>query len=90
MPLLTPAEEVLVVDGGLSPQSFIKKNPLPLPPSLEEEDDDESPPSSSAKKRALRSVRVDFGDILDGDDRRMSKADATPMPLMPTMDLASC
>ena len=85
MPFLVLTEEVVGLPAAPD-ASLMKKKLLPSP--LE----DESFSSSSTKKRALRLVRVDFGDGLDGDDRRMSKADATgtPMTLMPTMDFPSC
>ena len=84
---LVPTEDVVGLPAAVPDASFMKKK-VPSPP-LEEE---ESFSSSSAKKRALRLVRVGFGVALDGDDRRMSKADATgtPMTLMPTMDFPSC
>ena len=83
---LVPTEEVVGLPAAAPDASFMKKKLL-SPPLGEEEI---SLSSSSAKKRALRLARVDFGDGLDGDDRRMSKADATPMTLMPTMDFPSC
>ena len=82
---LVPTEEVVGLPAAAPADASFMKKKL-LPPSLEEE----SFSSSSAKKRALlRLVRIDFGDGLDGDDRQMSKADATPMTLMPTMDFPS-
>ena len=84
MPFWVPTEEVVGLPEA--PDSSFMKKKL-LPPSLEEE---ESFSSSSAKNRARRWLNVGFGVDLDDGDRRMSKADATPLTLMPTMDLASC
>ena len=82
---LVPTVEVVGLPAAAPPDASFMKKKL-LPPSLEEE---ESFSSSSAKKRARRWFNVGFGVDLDGDDRRMSKADATPMTLMPTMDFPS-